>query len=254
MVNSIHSKQTLTDGIHSIVAYSYPNQTARLSAGSFTANDLYKISIQTDNNTLWILTSYSPAIWTAVNVGGGGSGSQNLHSVLALGNTTDGYDLFITSGDSITTTDGYLHIKNSNLTVDGYVNVNNHKIINVSTPTNAQDAVNKSYVDGYGIITSAQHSTLRQLIHLANNGPFEGFTTNAYREITGGVLPTSIIWYENNTKAKKIVSKDLTYNGALTQTITWKAYATDGSTVLATVVDTLTYSGALETSRNRSIS
>jgi hypothetical protein len=45
----------------------------------------------------------------------------------------------------------------------------------------------------------------------------------------------------------------VTYTGAFPTTEEWKMYDTDGSTVLATVTDTISYSGPFETSRTRAI-
>lgn len=110
-----------------------------------------------------------------------------------------------------------------------------------------------------GDITAAQHAALRQLIHLADGvgGPFEEFLSGAYREIlpVADPFPTSVIWWENSAKLKKIVEKTLTLNANKTpSTIEWKVYDTDGSTVLATVTDTITYSAVFELSRTRTIS
>ncbi len=105
-------------------------------------------------------------------------------------------------------------------------------------------------------LTAADHKTLRQLIHLAHNGPFEGFTSGAYLETTPSAdpFPTSFIWYESSAKLKKIVEETVTYNANKTiATNVWKAYDTDGSTVLVTVTDTITYSGVFETSRTRAV-
>lgn len=108
---------------------------------------------------------------------------------------------------------------------------------------------------GGGGITPSQHAALRQLIHLADGGgPFEQFASGAYREITGGFFPTSIIWYEDVTKTQKIIEKTITRNPNLTPiTVQWKAYDSDGVTLLSTVTDTITYSGVFELSRVRSI-
>jgi len=102
-------------------------------------------------------------------------------------------------------------------------------------------------------LTEAQHKILRQLIHFIDGGPAEGFASGAYRETTGTVFPTAIIWWETSGKLKKIVSKELTWSGAFPSTIVWKVYDTDGATVLATVTDTFSYSGPFETSRTRTI-
>ena len=49
-------------------------------------------------------------------------------------------------------------------------------------------------VAGTGGLTIEAHKTLRQLIHFIDNGPAEGFTSGAYREMTGTVFPTAVIW------------------------------------------------------------
>mgnify|MGYP003403513763 CR=1 FL=1 len=110
-----------------------------------------------------------------------------------------------------------------------------------------------------GNLTIESHKYVRQLIHLADGigGPFEGFSSGAYREILpmASAFPTSIIWYDDNTKTKKIVEKIVVYNTNKTVSlITWKVYDTDGSTILATVSDNMTYSGVFENNRTRSIS
>lgn len=97
-------------------------------------------------------------------------------------------------------------------------------------------------------LTSTDHQTLRQLVHLADDGgPYHGFPSGLYQEYlpSGSAFPTSIIWWESSAKLKKIVEETIVYNPSKTiASDTWKVYATDGSTVLATSVDTFTYSGA----------
>lgn len=132
------------------------------------------------------------------------------------------------------------------------------------THTDAHDVqeaiedLDAAITDGYGI-TEEEHKTLRQLIHLADGvgGPLDGFTTGAYREIlpSADPFPTSIIWWESSAKSKKIVEKTITRNPNKTpSTIEWKAYATDGITVVATVSDAINYSGVFELDRTRTIS
>lgn len=108
-------------------------------------------------------------------------------------------------------------------------------------------------VSGTGGLTEEGHKILRQLIHFIDNGPAEGFASGAYRETTGTVFPTAIIWWESSSKLKKIVEKGVTWTGINPTTIEWKVYDTDGSTVLATVSDAITYSGVFETNRTRTI-
>jgi len=124
-----------------------------------------------------------------------------------------------------------------------------------------KDAQNTTYktltelLAGSGGLTESAHRTLRQLIHFIDDGPAEGFVSGAYREVlpAGDPFPTSIIWYEDGTKAKKIVELALTWSGPVTTQEVWRVYDTDGSTVLATVTDTITNSGIFETSRTRAI-
>ena len=101
-------------------------------------------------------------------------------------------------------------------------------------------------------ITEAAHKTLLQLIHFIDEGPAEGFTTGAIKTITGTVFPSQVLWKRSDNT--KLVEKSLTWTGAFPTTIQWKIYDTDGTTVLATVTDTITYSGPFETGRTRAIS
>lgn len=102
-------------------------------------------------------------------------------------------------------------------------------------------------------VTEAQHRTLRQLIHFIDEGPAEGFASGAYRVTTGTVFPTAITWWTDNSLTDKIVEKLITWTGAFPTQIQWKMYDVDGSTVLATVTDAISYSGPFETSRTRTI-
>ena len=108
-------------------------------------------------------------------------------------------------------------------------------------------------VAGAGGLTEEGHKILRQLIHFIDDGPAEGFTSGAYRETTGTVFPTAVIWWESSSKLKKIVEKNITWTGVNPTTIEWKVYDTDVSTLLATVSDAISYTGIFETSRTRTI-
>jgi hypothetical protein len=103
-------------------------------------------------------------------------------------------------------------------------------------------------------ISAASHKILRQLIHFIDDGPAEGFVSGAYREVTTpGVFPDVITWWESSGKLKKIVDLTLTWAGVNVTAEQWRVYDTDGSTVLATVTDTIAYSGVFETYRTRAI-
>lgn len=105
-----------------------------------------------------------------------------------------------------------------------------------------------------GGLSAAQHQALRQLIHFIDDGPANGFPSGSYKETTPtGPFPTSEVWWESSSKLKKIVSLDTTWTGATITQEVWKVYDVDGSTVLATVTDVVSYSGIFETSRTRTI-
>jgi len=109
---------------------------------------------------------------------------------------------------------------------------------------------------GGGGITPSQHETLRQLIHFIDEGPGDGFASGAFKETlpTGNPFPTSITWYLDVGKTKKLVEKFLIYNSSkFPVTIHWNMYDTDGVTIIHTVIDTITYSTAFESTRTRAI-
>lgn len=109
-----------------------------------------------------------------------------------------------------------------------------------------------SLISGSGL-TAEQHKILRQLIHFIDEGPAEGFASGAYKEVTGTVFPTAEIWYDSaGVGKKKIVEKLITWTGVNPTTVVWKIYDA-AETLLATVTDTITYSGIFETSRTRAI-
>lgn len=104
-----------------------------------------------------------------------------------------------------------------------------------------------------GGITEAQHKTLRHGIHFIDDGPAEGFASGAYKETTGTVFPTAEVWYTDSGKTDKIVELLTTWTGINITQEKWKIYDTDGSTVLWTITDAISYSGVFETSRTRTI-
>lgn len=97
---------------------------------------------------------------------------------------------------------------------------------------------------------------LRALIHFIDDGPTDGFASGAYHETlpSADPFPTSFIWWTSSAKTHKIVELTLTLNTNKTPaTEEWKMYDADGTTVLVTVTDAITYSGIFETSRTRTI-
>lgn len=111
--------------------------------------------------------------------------------------------------------------------------------------------------NGSLLLSEDAHAALRQLIHFIDSGPAEGFVSGAFHETlpTGRPFPTSYIWWESASKLQKIVELTLTRSqgGGKPLTEEWKMYDTDGTTVLVTVTDTITYSGPFESTRTRVI-
>jgi hypothetical protein len=110
---------------------------------------------------------------------------------------------------------------------------------------------------GGGGITPFDHQRIRQLIHFIDEGPGDGFASGAFKENlpVGSPFPTSITWYLDVAKTKKLVEKFVTYtNTAFPTTIHWNMYDFDGVTIVHTVIDTITYNTAFEATRTRAIS
>jgi len=124
------------------------------------------------------------------------------------------------------------------------------------TANNVQDAIKEIAFNSTGI-SEPIHKSLRHLIHFIVDGPGDGFPSGSYRETlpNGNPFPTSIIWWESSAKIKKILERTLTLNNQKNATmVVWKMYDTNGTTVLATATDSITYSGIFEVSRTRTFS
>lgn len=121
---------------------------------------------------------------------------------------------------------------------------------------NQLDGYVQSLLGGGGSI-EPQHKTLRDLIHFIDEGPGDGFASGAFKENlpSGSPFPTSVTWYLDVAKTKKLVEKFITYtNTAFPTTIHWNMYDFDGVTIIHTVIDTITYNAAFEATRTRAIS
>jgi hypothetical protein len=130
------------------------------------------------------------------------------------------------------------------------------KVRDVTNPGTSGEGYTLSQILAGGSgLTEGQHKALRQLIHFLPEGPGPGWGSGSnYKEtIYDGIKPTAEIWWETSSKLKKIFSVDTAYTGIKPSTETFKVYDTDGSTVLAQAIDSITYSGLLETSRTRTI-
>jgi hypothetical protein len=125
------------------------------------------------------------------------------------------------------------------------------QILRNGTDLKAKDGIGVFNLRSGSGLTPSAHEVLLQLIHFIDEGPAEGFTTGATKLVIGGIFPSSILW--KRADATKLVEQNITWTQAKPATIQWKMYDVDGTTVLATVTDTITYSGAFETGRTRTI-
>lgn len=102
------------------------------------------------------------------------------------------------------------------------------------------------------MLTPAIHDALRQLIHYLDEGPGTGENSGAHKVSTySGAFLTGVTWYRSAAAVSPIVSLAITYTGAFPTEEVWTMYDTNGTTVLATLRDTITYSGAFEATRTR---
>lgn len=158
------------------------------------------------------------------------------------------------TGNTLVRLDGTTgrYSKTTGITVDDSNNINTPGNLTAGTVTITSPGTGPT--DG---VSRASHETLRQLIHFIDSGPAEGFASGAFCEVlpTGSPFPTSEIWWTSAAKTSKIVSTDTTYNTNKTiATETWKMYDTDGTTLLATVLDTYAYSTVFISNITRTIS
>jgi hypothetical protein len=79
-----HSKQSIENGLHSVISFEYADAAARVAAGPFDAADKYKLAWQIDTEEIYILLDETVPIWAPLSSVGGSSGGD-----LDL----DGYDI-----------------------------------------------------------------------------------------------------------------------------------------------------------------
>lgn len=60
-------EDTPLSGVHIAHNWSYANATTRLAATGFAVGDAGKLALQVDDQTLWMLSGYSPIAWTPVS-------------------------------------------------------------------------------------------------------------------------------------------------------------------------------------------
>lgn len=65
-----HHKQRIDDGIHIAHSFEYADAVARyaVTENDISAEDVNKLALQLDNNSLWILTNHNPVTWQLVSM------------------------------------------------------------------------------------------------------------------------------------------------------------------------------------------
>lgn len=76
-----HSKQTISDGIHSPVSFEFENETARLADTNFDEKDRNKFARDLDTNNLFILIDPTVPTWEQFNAQNGGGESNTASNV-----------------------------------------------------------------------------------------------------------------------------------------------------------------------------
>jgi hypothetical protein len=172
---------------------------------------------------------------------------QNVASVVRV-HATDGQVILIPDGLNVVTASQVFALTGTSGTpskTNKYVTDSDARNTDSRTPTAHSSTHDLGSSDGL---------TARQLAWFLDEGPGEGFASGAYKEITGGVFPTSVIWYDSaGVGKKKVVETTITRNANQTPaTIAWKVYNAS-EVLLRTITDTFSYSGILETSRTRTV-
>lgn len=72
-MTTAHEDQRPDNGIHTPISFTYANETDRENhspatgpADTLSTDDIYKLALQTDNDSLWILINNSPITWAEV--------------------------------------------------------------------------------------------------------------------------------------------------------------------------------------------
>jgi hypothetical protein len=108
---SLHKNLPYTE-VHGVYAFTYVNAAARTAATGFTADDVGKLALQTNDNTLWLLTDDSPVTWKDISQGSAtgdvvGPASSSDNTVVRFDGTTgklvQGSNVLIADNGNITT-------------------------------------------------------------------------------------------------------------------------------------------------------
>lgn len=121
------------------------------------------------------------------------------------------------------------------------------------------DVGEQTYVSGSGFRFNDEGKQIRLrhwMQHFIDDGPSVGFGTGTYKEVlpSGSPFPTQYIWWDSAAKLRQIIRLEVTRSaGWKPTTENWKLFNEDGSSIIETVSDSISYSGAFETARARII-
>jgi hypothetical protein len=134
------------------------------------------------------------------------TGTLLINGGITINNTTDSTSL--TSGGTLTTLGGISIGKKLN--VGDIINCNDHKIVNVSWPTDPLDAANKAYVDSktYGSGNLTGNFTSGQIIIGGSSGNVIGYPSFIYNPQSGLVI-------SNTTDAIGLTTGSIITNGGV---------------------------------------
>lgn len=197
------------------------------SGSSFPADPISsEIFFRSDEDKVYIRNGTNTG-WVQVNSSGGTSGGDPFPSYVTLAVTSSlPNERVLTPGYGLSMQDG---------------GVGGQVILSLA-----------GSLSGSAGVSESGHKALRDLIHFINDGPADGFTSGAHKEVLGSPFVSSVTWYTSVAKTQKIVDVTYTRNSRKQATSSvWRMYDTDGSTILVTLTDTITYSNGFETSRTR---
>lgn len=139
MVEARHGSQTIENGLHSAISFEFADRIERLAAGPFENFDKYKLALQTDDNSLWLLIDESEETWYQIS---DGYGSSSTSGVFGPDTSTDNA-IVRWNG-----TDGY-YIQDSNIIIDDNDNIRgiNEIVLNHTDPTTVSHEEGKIFYD-----------------------------------------------------------------------------------------------------------
>ena len=127
------------------------------------------------------------------------------------------------------------------------------------TGSGVSGAVTSSVGGGDEVTYTVPGIDYRQILFLADCGPFENFSTasmvHSFSYSPRPPFVSSSVWFSDSSKTQRIFEIDYGIRNSRKQAtqIVYKVYESDGLTVKTTIRDIVTYEGPVEVSRTRTI-